>query len=160
MNSKSKKVLAVTAFTGIVSIGAFYNHTSREIEINTMAAIKVDQVVKSACFEKEILKTKLVQTNGLSVKEVLDKYRSSKTMIDLEFYYSRNNVIGYTYSSVKKIWMNRKFHNSYSVCAVAKNLAHEVAHKVGFGHDMNATERRPRSVPYSIGRAVGFCCKE
>lgn len=159
--NKIKKVAAVSTVAGMLTVGAFVNHTTYEIEKNTKAAQKVETTILSQCFEKEFLASCMDenQSNGLKKKEVLNQIRSSKVKIDLEMYRSWRGTIGYTYEGVNKIWMNRKFHNGFSVCDSAANLAHEaIGHQNGFKHDMKATKRRPCSVPYVLGGVVTKCC--
>jgi hypothetical protein len=35
------------------------------------------------------------------------------------------------------------------------HFTHEWMHRIGFGHDFNATAKRPHSVPYAVGRIAG-----
>lgn len=157
-----KKVAAFTTVAGMITIGAFVNHTSKEVEANSIAANKVEQTLNSECFSSELFKSELdmSQTNGLTKIELIHLIRSSKTNIELEMYRSWKNTVGYTYASGDKIWMNRKFHDSYSVCQKAANIGHELTHKLGMSHDLKATKRRPFSVPYVIGEIITKCCKE
>ena len=46
-------------------------------------------------------------------------------------YYKKNSVVGYTYPSTVRTWINKKFFAVYSYAQVAQNLFHEYAHKVG-----------------------------
>ena len=94
----------------------------------------------------------------MSNTQVVNHFRSSHVAIELEMYWSNRNTVGYTYENVKKVWMNKKFHNNYSVCQVASNLGHEAAHKIGFGHDTKATVMRKYSVPYTMNEVVMECC--
>lgn len=159
--NKIKKVATVSTIAGMLTIGSFVNHTTTEIAKNTQAAQKVETTIMSQCFEKELLASCLDenQSNGLTKKEVLNLVRSSKVKIELEMYKSWRGVVGYTYDGVNKIWMNRKFHNGFSVCESAANLAHEaIGHQNGFKHDFKSTKRRMCSVPYVFGTVVTRCC--
>lgn len=162
MISKTKKILATTTLFGMISISAFVNHTQKEIEKNTEAAQMVETVVMSQCFESGVNKSEmdLKQTGGLSKDQVTQKVRGAKTTAELEMYRANNTTVGYTYRTAKRIWMNKKFHDGYSVCEKAKNLSHEISHKLSFAHDEKATKRRPYSVPYIIGAVVKKCCEE
>ncbi len=71
--------------------------------------------------------------------------------MEVEFYYANNSTVGYTYGTVKRIYVNTKFFDSYKPSSVAANLIHEWLHKLGYGHDSSATSRRPYSVPYGVG---------
>jgi len=146
----------------MITVSGFIGHTSKEVERNKIAAQKVEETINSQCFETELLKSylDLNQTNGMTKVQVLELIRSSKTTVELEMYRSWRNTIGYTMSSTKRIWLNRKFHDGFNACDKASNIAHELTHKLGFKHDMKATMRRPLSLPYISGSIVGRCCHE
>lgn len=74
--------------------------------------------------------------------------------LDIELYYSRKNVVGYTYPNVLQIWVNTKYFNTNSLGAVAANVIHEWTHKLGFNHSFYNNSSRPYSVPYGIGSIV------
>ena len=115
--------------------------------------------MQSKCFKEEFLKSELIQTNDLSNIEVYNHIQSSYTEISLNLYYKRfSKVNGYTYPDSDTINLNNKFHRNYGVCSSSANLAHEVTHKYGYDHDYKATRRRPKSVPYTVGRIVKLCC--
>jgi hypothetical protein len=71
---------------------------------------------------------------------------------DVVFYEASNNVVGYTYPNVTTLWVNTKYMDRYDDPEIVRNQAHEMMHKLGYGHDFKATKRRPYSVPYAIGR--------
>ena len=162
MKSSLKKFAAITTIAGMITVTAFVGHTSKEVERNTIATQKVEETINSQCFEAEWVKSylDLNQTNGMSKAQALELIRSSKTTIELEMYRSWKSTVGYTYSNTKRIWMNRKFHDAFSACEKAANIAHEITHKIGFGHDLKATMRRPLSVPYMTGAIMKKCCVE
>ena len=92
--------------------------------------------------------------------EVVQDLRTRTVEIHLVTYYKRfSKVHGYTYPDVNKIWLNRKYHSGASLCSEASNLAHELSHKLGYGHSFKATQSRPYSVPYSINAGFTKCCK-
>ena len=71
-------------------------------------------------------------------------------------YYSRKNVIGYTYPNTFKTWINKKFFlhrlNSKSGKAgIIGNIIHEYMHNVGFGHSFKNNSTRQHTVPYAYG---------
>jgi uncharacterized protein YjaZ len=143
----------------MLNVVKFINHTSEEIKRNKTAVEKVHEVVKSDCFENVIMSRELIQTGGLSNKQVVEKIRNSSFDMSLEMYrrnFSRVN--GYTYPNSKNVWLNRKYHSGASICAVASNLAHEYSHKIGFSHDYKPNKSRPYSTPYSINYAFEVCC--
>lgn len=160
--SKAKKIAAYSTVAGMITISAFVNHTSKEVDANSIAANKVEQTLNSECFSSELFKSELdmKQTNGLTKIELIHLIRSSKTNIELEMYKSWKNTVGYTYASGDKIWMNRKFHDSFSECQKASNIGHELTHKLGMTHDLKVTKRRPFSVPYIVGSIIQKCCHD
>lgn len=86
--------------------------------------------------------------------EKLKPLKNNNVDMGVELYSANTNVIGYTYPNSTQIWVNTKYFNQYSAAGVAHNLMHEWLHKLGFGHDSEATARRPYSVPYAIGYMV------
>jgi hypothetical protein len=91
----------------------------------------------------------------LDGEEKLNPGKNNRMDLQLELYTNNStNVIGYTYPNVLKIWMNRKYFNSYKPPQVARNLFHEWTHKLGYGHDSSATAKRPYSVPYGVGEII------
>jgi hypothetical protein len=136
----------------------------------------IDVLINTEAFKKRVQdftyggQKAFVQNNGLSNQQVYDllmtgaeKYprqtSEDQTMnFDLELYsprwYQSNNVLGYTSQDTKTIFINRNFYNRAEIFEIAMNLTHEWCHKVGFGHDSRATERRPYTVPYGIGYII------
>lgn len=120
----------------------------------------MNKTMAGQCFGDFMLERKLVQANGKSNKEVLEHLRSSKVKVELISYWSLSGTIGYTYPDVNKIWLNNRIQSGFTPCESASNLAHEASHKIGYGHDFYATDRRPYSVPYSINAAFNKCCND
>lgn len=127
------------------------------------AEIKVNETIQSTCFNDFLtqpkFRSKLVQTNGLSRSQVVEKIKSTTLTVPVVYYFKNNSVIGYRQPPFNTIYLNKKYHDKYSACSSAANLAHEASHVLGFTHDFKATKRRPFSVPYSISHAFSFCCK-
>jgi hypothetical protein len=99
-----------------------------------------------------------VYNNLLAGAEKLQPAANGTVDMEIEFYYSNNSTVGYTYPNSKRVWVNTKFFDSYSLSSVAANLIHEWLHKLGYGHDSKATAIRPYSVPYGVGtimRSIG-----
>ncbi len=132
----------------------------KQSEINKFYDVtrKHDSVTQSQCFRDFMTARNLRKTNGKTPEEVVDHLISEKPVIELEMYYSWKKVVGYTYPSSKRIWMNRRFHNKMSVCARAGNIGHERSHKLNYDHTFNKTKYRYLSVPYSINAAFKVCC--
>ena len=146
---EQKLVLSLKSLTG-------FNEKNKAEFLKAEA--KANEIIHSQCFADFMLNRKLIQTNGLSNLEVVNKIRTTPIDIDLISYYSWKSVVGYTYPNAKKIWVNSKFYNGSSACAKASNLAHEFSHKQSFGHDFKPNKQRPFSVPYSINEAFEVCC--
>lgn len=132
-----------------------------QVEKYISVANRIRKEFRSDCFKEELLKSELIQTNNKTNLEVYDHIQSSHTEIILNLYYKRaSRVNGYTYPNSNTINLNNKFHSSYGVCSSSANLAHELTHKYGYGHDYKATRQRPKSVPYTVGRIINFCCEK
>lgn len=145
----------------IATVSKFINHTAKEQIKNETAIKKIRETAAGECFKKEWLQRKLIQTNSKSNLQVLDSLLAADVSIELEMYKSRiSRVNGYTYDSTKRIWLNRKYHDSYGPCSVANNLFHELSHKIGYKHDFKPNKERPFSVPYSINSVMEICCKD
>lgn len=137
----------------------------------------IKEVVASQEFKNKILNHKykgkktFVDNNGLTnaqiyakileAAEVVAGAGANNTMdLELELYSASTNVVGYTLPSVVRVWMNKKFFNTFKPYQVAGNMFHEWLHKVGFGHDFEATASRPYSVPYAVGYIVREMAKK
>ncbi len=96
-------------------------------------------------------------TNGqiyqmvLNASEELQPSVDHQMDLDLELYTSRDNVVGYTYPNVMRIYMNTKYFNAYTPVEVAGNIFHEWTHKIGFDHAFEYSVKRDSSVPYALG---------
>ena len=120
----------------------------------------MDSVLKSKCFLDFMKERDIKKANGKSNEEVVAHILNSTVDIELIMYYKRfSKVHGYTLPDVNKIWLNRKYHNGASLCSEASNLAHELSHKIGYGHNYKSSVYRPFSVPYSINAGFKHCCK-
>jgi hypothetical protein len=96
----------------------------------------------------------------LDAAEKLFPTKNNAMDMEVELYYANTNVVGYTYGTSKRIWVNTKYFGSNSVTSVASNLFHEWLHKVGFGHASSYSVSRDYSVPYAIGRIIGSIGKQ
>ena len=91
----------------------------------------------------------------LEAAETLQPKKNNTMDLEVELYYAANSVVGYTNGGTKRIWVNKKFFNSYRENSVAGNLFHEWLHKLGYTHSYSSTPTRPYSVPYAIGYIMG-----
>lgn len=159
-NVTSNTIPSVGHDGNLFKVLEYRNFNQYDKEKYIAIANKGKEVVNGKCFEEKILAAELIQTGDRTNKEVLDHIRSSYTEIILNKYYKRfSKVQGYTYPNSNVINLNWKFHKYYGTCDAAHNLIHEVSHKYGYTHDYKATVRRPKSVPYAVGRIVGECCQ-
>lgn len=147
------------------------NFTSVQSEKYNHAIDIVKLVVATEDFRKQVLNhtfngiKQFANSDGktnaqiyASILDAAEKLRPIKnnTMdLEVELYYAATNVVGYTYSTTPRIWVNTKYFNSYGLNSVAGNLFHEWLHKLGYGHDSSVTAQRPYSVPYAIGYIIG-----
>lgn len=123
------------------------------------------KIFNSEEYKKEILTRKFTNTNGLTNAEIYEKlFAGAEALLPavnyqmdltVEMYYSRKSTVGYTYPNSLKVMTNSRFHNSYSACEVASNLAHEFTHKMTFGH---SSARDKSSLPYSHNDIVKSLC--
>lgn len=96
----------------------------------------------------------------LDAAEKLFPAKNNAMDMEVELYYANTNVVGYTYGTSKRIWVNTKYFGSNAVTSVAANLFHEWLHKVGFGHASSYSVSRDYSVPYAIGRIISSLGKQ
>lgn len=143
--------------------------SSDEEKYNKAIAL-VKKVVATEAFRKEVLghsyngEKTFVQNNGLTNAQIyqsildaaerLTPAKNNTLDVGVKLYYENSNVVGYTNTSISYINVNTKFFDTYAVNSVASNLFHEWLHKIGFGHDVSATSRRPYSVPYAVGTII------
>lgn len=148
------------------------NCDARETAIIAQMQVKANAVIKTQCFADHFILTKfrsnLVQTNGLTREQVVNKIRTTVIHdIPLTMYNGRRGVYGYTNPGTATIFLNRYYRtqwdydNDYwSIDSETSNAVHEATHKMGFDHDYYNTARRPSSVPYTANYAVDECIGE
>lgn len=139
--------------------------TADEIARVKAAELVDNGLAASKCFEDFFLKRSLVQTsvNGgpdLSNAQVIAFIRAAHAAAPVVYYYANNGTVGYRQPPDSTIYVNRKFHNAYSVCSEASGNGHEMLHVLGFDHDYKRTARRPYSVPYSWNAMSDVCCPQ
>ena len=148
--------LAIHA-NGSVKFDPVKSYTEKELGVLEVSTKMINEMIPSECFKTFMLNRELIQTNGLTNTQVIEKLHTPST-VPLVMYYSNNSTVGYRNVGSPTIYTNRKFHAGASACANASNLFHEVSHVIGFGHDKKANKNRPYSVPYSINAAFSACC--
>jgi hypothetical protein len=151
---------------GRLSYKADKTYTAKDRADLAKAEALINEVTQTSCFrgyfENEKTRSKLVQTNGKTRRQVVDHISSAKKEFPVRMYYTSKNVIGYRQPPSIRINTNSKYHRSknFSVCSKASNLLHESVHGLGYTHDFNRTARRPYSVPYTAGSALDYCVKK
>ena len=152
--------------------------TDRQEKKIRSASSLIKKIVRSDSFKKRILehtwngKKQFADNQGLSneaiYKKILDgsermtSHGPNNTMdLEIELYTDHDSItIGYTYPSIVRIYMNRKYFNKFRPFQVADNMMHEWLHKLGFGHSVKDTPDRPYSVPYAVGYIVKGIARE
>jgi len=131
----------------------------------------IKEVVASQEFKDKVLgytykgKRQFADNNGLTNEQIYQKIleasekftpgKDNQMDLYLESYSDQGSTtIGYTYKNVKQIWMNTKYLSMYPAAKITTNMVHEWLHKIGFGHDVDKTAKRPHSVPYAVGYIV------
>ena len=140
------------------------------------AAELIKKVVATEEFKNAILnhtykgKKTFVDNGGLSNAKIYKKIlegseklnpgKDNTMNLTLVSYFESENTVGYTYPSVMKVWMNRKYLKQYAPARITTNMMHEWLHKVGFKHDVKKTPNRKYSVPYAVGYLVADLAKK
>lgn len=130
----------------------------------------IKRVVASREFREGILnhtwqgKKQFVDSQGLTNAQIYSKIlhasesyldeKNNTLDVELELFFEPTKTIGYTYPNTKRIWMNKKYFDTYTAIQVSDNLFHEWLHKIGFDHSLSWSQERDHSVPYAIGYLV------
>ncbi|HXH30143.1 MAG TPA: hypothetical protein VNJ01_04970 [Bacteriovoracaceae bacterium] len=140
-------------------------------EAKVLDAIRIIQeVVRSKEFRERVInfsyqgKRAFVDNGGLSNGQIYQMILNGsedlsvgvdhEMDLELELYTSKDNVVGYTYPNILKIYMNTKYFDVYTPTEVAGNIFHEWTHKLGFQHSFRYSVARDASVPYAIGYLI------
>lgn len=70
----------------------------------------------------------------------------------IHFYRAETPTIGYMNPGHPEIYLNRRYHDTFSYCHTAANVAHELAHQAGFRHLVD--------VAYAAGDSFLDCCND
>lgn len=160
--------LAATTFEVNLNLTGFT--PAQEDKINDASRL-IKEVIASQEFKDKILnfkhkgKRQFANNQGLSNEQIYQKIlegsekftpgKDNKMDLHLETYSDKKSItVGYTYKTVKEVWMNTKYLGMYPASKITTNMVHEWLHKVGFSHDMDQTKVRPFSVPYAVGYIV------
>lgn len=167
--------LPIGALTFDVEVQLF-NFDSEQQDKMERAIEIIKLVVATEEFRNKILnhsyngKTTFVDNGGftnaqiyqkiLEGAEALQPTRNNTIDAEIELYYAATNIVGYTYPTSKRIWVNSKYFTTYTAAGVAHNLFHEWMHKLGFNHATTWSESRDYSVPYAVGSIIGLIGKD
>ena len=131
----------------------------------------IKRIINSNEFKKRILEhtfegeRKFLDNKGHSNEQILQiildgaeelhPIKNGQMDIELELMESKSKTVGHTYPDTKRIWINRRYFNSFTTAEIANNLFHEWMHKLGYDHASHYSTERNFSVPYAIGTLVG-----
>jgi hypothetical protein len=143
LSDEEKYDLAVSIVKKVVATDAFRDSVLNHVFNGTKSFANNDGKTNAQIYQ-----------SILEAAEALTPAKNNTLDVGVKLYYSDNNVVGYTSSSVNFINVNTKFFDNFDPNEVAGNLFHEWLHKLGYGHDFSATAQRPYSVPYAIGYMI------
>lgn len=135
------------------------NFTKKEYEKFRSALSLGEKVLNSDSFKFKVLNYPFRETNGKNNTQIYQMFMSGKDNFNKEvdndldiyitLYYSPKKVIGYTYPSTFRTWVNRKFFKKFDAADILGNITHEYCHNLGFGHSIRVG--RKHTVPYAMG---------
>lgn len=146
--------------------------TTEEEKKITAASELIRTIVRSAEFKDKVLghtwngKKTFAENKGLSNEKIYQKIlegaerqtrlgKNNTMDLEIELYHDPDSItIGYTYPSIVRIFMNRKYFDKFRPYQVTDNMVHEWLHKIGFTHAVKNTPERPYTVPYAVGYIV------
>lgn len=176
LSMKSFAFVPTEAFTFDVNI--------RTVKMSPLKEEKLEEAVEllKRVFASEKFKEKILNhefrgrksfhmNQGLSNREIyetilkgverLNPDENNAMDVEVELYTDYDSIVlGYTYPSSKRIWMNLKYFLKHSHGDLAGHLTHEWLHKLGFDHEQEKNEDRSYSVPYAVGYIVKEIARE
>lgn len=147
----------VTEDKNTLKVISFTDFNKKQLGHFWLASAAMDKAINSQCYEDYILGARLYNNKLELRSETIKTIRGKKPALKFVMYYANNSTVGYTYPKSDTIWMNKKFHDNYSVASSSANLGHEIAHKLGYTHDFNRTAIRQYQFPYVHGAAIRKC---
>lgn len=118
----------------------------KEIVRIERASKLVDKYLGRACFISRMRDRGVSFGDTMVVSNITGRY-------PIIFYREDSLTIGKMYPDRPYIYLNRKFHDTFTYCETAANLAHELAHHAGFRHQFV-------DVAYATGDSFLDCCNE
>ena len=165
---------------GITKAESFnYLRTSIIIKIHNMNNLNEKQKVKitsalshgeavldSPLWATKITKAVFTESNGYTGAQIVNLIRSGShdggeadevLDINIEGFYRRSNIVGYTFLGSLTQWINRRFLDNYGEADIFHHVMHETMHRsFRFRH----TKIHSTSVPYLVGKLSGIAFKE
>ncbi len=151
----------------------FNNFTESALNKAKNAVLLIEKVLSSLEFKERVLNynhngmNQFYSTNDTNeevYRTIIAAAESYNTEINhavdlsLNIYtpsvFNQWGTVGYTYEDSDQIYTNVNYFNTYTAVDLAGHWSHEWTHKLGYGHDYNATSQRPYSVPYAVGDLV------
>ena len=152
------------------------NMSSEDEEKIRLAEEKIKLIIASEEFKKSVLNhrynglKKFANNEGLTNSQIyrrilegaerLNPLSNNVMDMDVQLYYEKSTIVGYTMSGSKSININKKYFNKFTIGRLCGNMMHEWLHKLGFKHDVKKTVKRGYSVPYAVGRIISLLGKK
>lgn len=160
--------LAADTFDVKLNLSGFSESHKEKIQ---EASELIKEVIATQEFKDKVLgytykgKRQFSDNNGLTNEQIYQKIlegsekftpgKDNQMDLFLKSYSDKGSTtVGYTYKTVKQVWMNTKYLSMYPAHKITTNMVHEWLHKIGFTHDVDKTAKRPHSVPYAVGYIV------
>jgi hypothetical protein len=137
------------------------NAQGAEMAMLNDALSDLNNVLASDCFQADVLAGQFTETNNLTNQEIYDLFRLKPIQIAVTMYsgsWVENHLIGvigyYSPAYPNTVFQNRHFVSDHFKSA--SNLLHEIAHILGFNHDLVYST----SVPYQMNDIFQECAGE
>jgi len=154
-----------------INIDASRLDTNERKEKIEQVAVEMHQIVNSRIFQDKVHTMKKWgetskykdASNQRIYKMIMDGAETLDPIVDNEMdifiddYFSWRRVIGYTKKNIKTIFVNTRYFDKRGTKLIGSNIMHEYGHKLGFGHDFYATDRRPFSICYQLNNIYEEC---
>jgi hypothetical protein len=153
------------------------NMTSSQINKTKMVVSYLNQVLNTPQFREAVINHQyngqpaFADNDGLSNEQIYEKIMAGAeqfpsstapnnqadvklTIYSPPLWGAFSQAVAFTSPSDPYLHFYKRYFKKSSVQDLGNTLIHEWTHKLGFGHDYNATAKRPYSVPYAIGDIV------
>ena len=136
--------------------------TKEESLQSVIIADKVSEVIFGKCFESYFMAKQSFYFSKDTGAQVVAKLKTKPLKLGLTYFVKKRNlftgniVVGFE-NGDGKIHANRVAWSSMPLKDKVSNVAHELTHFVGYGHNGNSPTGNGESVPYQANRAVESC---